>query len=207
MIEEIREVKLNGYTYKVSNLGRVFSKNGKELKQNTNHDGYFVVSVKNNRCVGVHRFVAMAFVENDDIKNKTEVNHKDFNRKNNASTNLEWLSHADNVKYSHRNNRYRKFYGENNPNYGNRKLSKFYKENRDIALEKQSRKGSTNGRATKIELYKDGKFIKLFNYIGECCDYLAKNHNFNKDREVVRCGIRRSIAKNVPYKGFKFKKI
>lgn len=203
--EEFKVVEIKGNKLKVSNLGRVV-KDGMELRQNENFDGYLVVYVGNNRSVGVHRLVAMAFVENDNPEVKNEVNHKDFNRKNNFYTNLEWLNHSDNVKYSHQNGRYKRRFGKDNPNYGNTKLSKFYAENPEIAIEKQSRKGVRNGRATPIELYKDGVFIKRFDYIGDCCQYLNENFGFSSDYEVIRCGIRRSISKNVPYKGFTFKK-
>ncbi len=48
--------------------------------------------------VGVHQVVAKAFV--DGFKPGLEVNHIDKNRKNTHRSNLEWLTHADNVRYS-----------------------------------------------------------------------------------------------------------
>lgn len=206
IIEELKTIEISGVRYEVSNIGKVY-KDGVLLKQNTNADNYLVIGVKHiNRNVGVHRFVAMAFVDNDDPTNKTEVNHIDFNRQNNTYNNLEWLSHADNVKYSHNNGRYKRRYGKENPNYGNKKLSKKYSMNKELALEKQSRKGSQNGKATKITLLKDNKIIKKFDYIGECCEYLHKNYGFSNNTETIRCGIRRSINKGMPYKGFTFQK-
>lgn len=204
-VEEFKTITIKNLEFCVSNLGKVY-KNGLELKQNENFDGYLVVYVGNNRSIGVHRLVAMAFIPNDEPEIKKEVNHKDFNRKNNVVTNLEWMTHSDNIKYSHKNGRYEPKYGENNPNYGNKKLSKFYEENPEVALEKQSRKGSKNGKAKSIELYKDGFLIKKFDYIGDCCKYLNENYGFSNDPEIIRCGIRRSIKRNVPYKGFTFKK-
>lgn len=203
--EEIRTIEIKGNILQVSNLGRVI-RDGNELRQNENFDGYLVVYVGNNRSVGVHRLVAMAFIPNDKPEVKNEVNHKDFDRKNNMYTNLEWLSHSDNVKYSHKSGRYELRFGKDNPNYGNTKLSKFYAKNPDAALDKQSRKGAVNGRATPIELYKDEVLIKKFDYIGDCCQYLHEHHGFSSDHEIVRCGIRRSIKKNRPYKGFTFVK-
>jgi hypothetical protein len=203
--EIIKTLNLNDNVFQVSNLGKVY-KNGEELRQNENHDGYLVSYVGNNRSMGIHRLVAMAFVPNDDPESKNEVNHIDFNRKNNVATNLEWMSHSDNVKYSHQNGRHKKRFGEENSNYGNKKLSEFYSQNPEIALEKQSRKGTKNGMAKVIRLYKDGTFIKEFDYIGECCKYLHEFHEFSKDAEVVRCGIRRSMKHNKPYKGFTFVK-
>ena len=67
---------------------------------------------KGNRSVAkVHRLVATLFV--DGKKDDYEVNHKDYNRENNNFENLEWVSHADNIRYSI--NR-RDMSGENNPN-------------------------------------------------------------------------------------------
>jgi len=203
--EEFSNIHINDFDFTVSSKGKIY-KNGIELKQNENSDGYLVVYVGNNRSMGVHRLVAMAFIPNDDKETKTEVNHKDFNRKNNNVENLEWISHSDNVKYSWKNGRYKPLIGKDNPNYGNRKLSKFYKENPYIALKNQSRKGSQNGKAKQIELYKDGELIRKFDYIGECCEYLYNNFGFSSNAETVRCGIRRSIKHNSPYKGFTFKK-
>jgi len=51
----------------------------------------------------VHRLVAEVFVPNP-LKLNT-VNHKDFNKLNNAYTNLEWLSLSENVKNAWENDR------------------------------------------------------------------------------------------------------
>lgn len=46
----------------------------------------------------VHRLVAQAFIENP--QNKTEVNHKNYNRSDNRVENLEWCTSVENVNYS-----------------------------------------------------------------------------------------------------------
>ena len=101
--------------YQVSNLGRIRSldritPDGRNIKGQVkavkiNRDGYVMVELyKNRKGVRhlVHRIVATAFIKNDNPVNKTEVNHIDLNRKNNVVTNLEWISHTDNVKYSYK---------------------------------------------------------------------------------------------------------
>lgn len=110
---------INGYEnmYQVSNLGNVralemfsfrkrfgkiykYKLNAKNIKI-CNHDkGYSVVSLKCKNFY-VHRLVAMAFLENK--KNYKEVNHIDFNKKNNVVSNLEWCTHSMNMKHSYDN--------------------------------------------------------------------------------------------------------
>lgn len=65
--------------------------------------------------------------------------------------------------------------GQDNPNFGNRKLSEFYKAHPEVAKEKQSRKNEKNGRAKKIYLYDiDYNFIKEFSCIKFCGEYLKE---------------------------------
>lgn len=119
--------------------------NNKVRNHNLNHDGYPVVSVKTQkgwRSFGVARLIAMAFISNPN--NLPEVDHIDFNRENFSIENLAWISHEENVRRSVPNKP--DMTGENNPNFGNRKLSQFYKEHPDIAKEKQGRPGKQNGR-------------------------------------------------------------
>lgn len=120
-----------------------------------NHDKYPVVSayspsIKRSISVGVHILVAKAFIPNPD--GLPEVNHKDFDRSNYSVENLEWCTHRNNVLYSRKADRYPSLCGEANPNYGNRKLSQYYKQNKDVAKVKQGRPMGQNGRAKKCAL-------------------------------------------------------
>ena len=89
--------------YMVSNWGGVKSiKFGKEriLKLTKDKDGYLIVNLyKNNKSktFKVHRLVAEVFLPNPN--NLPQVNHKDENKQNNIYTNLEWISHIDNIRY------------------------------------------------------------------------------------------------------------
>ena len=47
--------------------------------------------------VYVHRIIAELFIPN--YNNLSDVNHKDSNPANNDVSNLEWLSHKDNLEY------------------------------------------------------------------------------------------------------------
>lgn len=69
-------------------------------------DGYERVALcrdGKNYEMRVHRLVAEAFIDNPN--NLPQVNHKDFNRRNNVFTNLEWCDDYTNTHYSISNNR------------------------------------------------------------------------------------------------------
>lgn len=120
---------------------------------------YPVVSIKTDngwRNIGVARLIAMAFIPNPD--NLPEVNHKNYDRSDFRIGNLEWITHADNVRYSVCNAPDK--HGKNNPNYGNHKLSEYYKAHPEYAKEKQGRPGKRNGR------YIHGRYASV-----KCNDY------------------------------------
>lgn len=92
-----------GY-YKVSNYGRIMNMNGLILRQRVQNSGYLIVHLYKNRkrvAFTVHRIVAHEFIEN--IGNKEHVNHKDGNKRNNNSTNLEWCTPKENMKHASKN--------------------------------------------------------------------------------------------------------
>ena len=97
--------------YEVSNLGRARSwhksNRAKEcphvLSQGNTH-GYRVINLprldRDGRyCPLMHRLVAETFIGPAPFEGAT-VNHKDYDKANNVVENLEWISHADNVRYS-----------------------------------------------------------------------------------------------------------
>lgn len=105
-----------GY-YQISNFGRVKSltrrftrSDGKEvtfkerlLKPGINQTGYKYVNLsKGGRayCARVHRLVAQSFVPNP--KRFPCINHKDENKLNNNSDNLEWCSFQYNLTYNNK---------------------------------------------------------------------------------------------------------
>lgn len=77
------------------------SRKERVLKLTTTRDGYlranFFSNGQSSRHL-VHRIVFSSFVHK--IPNGMEINHLDGNRKNNHFSNLECVSHADNVKHS-----------------------------------------------------------------------------------------------------------
>lgn len=204
-MDEYKEIDYFGTPVKVSKDGKVVW-NGKERNTRYNKDGYSVCSIKvpekGWRSVRIARLVALAYIPNPD--NLPEVNHKDYNRANSNVDNLEWISRIDNVRYSKCN--MPDYHGSNNPNYGNRKLSEIYANDKEYAKEKQSRKGLRNGRCRKIKMFLDNEFVKEFDYIVECCEYIQKHYSQNCSLEGIRCQIDRSIRQNKPYKNLSFEK-
>lgn len=91
--------------YQVSNFGRVRNfKLGTVTicKQYINNKGYPYVDFRKNgkrkhRCV--HILVAKAFIPNPE--NKPEVNHIDGDKNNICVTNLEWVTHSENIQHSY----------------------------------------------------------------------------------------------------------
>lgn len=97
--------KIDGFDgkYWVSNLARVKKVTGdmeKIYAISTKTRGYTTIRL-DYRIYSLHRLVAKAFVDNPE--NKSEVNHKDSNKKNNSADNLEWVSHYENLKHAFEN--------------------------------------------------------------------------------------------------------
>lgn len=87
----------------VSKAGLEFTKpqGGGNLKHVKHNAGYLsvVLSAKGNRSGKlIHRLVADAFVEN--ISDLPWVNHKDANKHNNQSSNLEWCTASENYQHA-----------------------------------------------------------------------------------------------------------
>lgn len=100
--------------YLVSDMGRVKNvKTGRVLKGNDSK-GYKVVG---GEKFGVHRLVAETFIG---LTSALEVNHKNFNRSDNRLENLEWCTHAENIRHAFRNGRVNTARGEN---HGSNKYS------------------------------------------------------------------------------------
>ena len=100
--EEIRkDIEWYNWYYKVSDLWNIIWW-GKKMKITTWFPYKYVsltINKKQIKC-SIHRLVAKAFIEN--IENKKEVNHKDWNKQNNKIDNLEWCTHKENINHYHK---------------------------------------------------------------------------------------------------------
>lgn len=98
---------IDGYDgmYQVSDLGRVRSHKSGEwrvMKQRKNRKGYLMIDLSldgKRKNISVHRLVASAFIENDNILND-QVNHRNEDKTDNRSTNLEWCTAQYNSTYN-----------------------------------------------------------------------------------------------------------
>ena len=91
-------VSSDGHIYSTKNVGR--GKYHKEISQRKNADGYMDITVGPNSfrtTRKVHRLVAEAFI-GPQPDESYEINHKDRNRSNNDVSNLEWVTHKENVR-------------------------------------------------------------------------------------------------------------
>ena len=88
--------------YMISNMGNIYSNiTHKQMKPRRDRDGYLLVNLHSpsgkSRTEKVHRLVALHFCEKKD--GCTEVNHIDCDRTNNNASNLEWVSHRENIMW------------------------------------------------------------------------------------------------------------
>lgn len=103
----------NREIYAISNLGNIKTLDregargcvvkGHSLTAHKNSSGYYRVNLNiygNSQSFFVHRLVALCFVDNP--YNKEFVNHKDGNKLNNRSDNLEWCSRSENELHAWR---------------------------------------------------------------------------------------------------------
>ncbi len=89
--------------YEVSNFGEVWSwKSEKVLRPAPISVGYLAVNLHRNGASQthyVHDLVARAFILNPE--NKRTVNHQKLPITNNRVTNLEWMTHGENIKHAY----------------------------------------------------------------------------------------------------------
>lgn len=96
----MKEIDNTNGLYCATPDGKIFKKDGTELKKSNSH-GYDVVRITINKkryVRSVHRLIAITFLSNEN--NHQEVNHIDGDKKNNTVSNLEWCSRLHNVRHA-----------------------------------------------------------------------------------------------------------
>lgn len=92
------------YGRMVSSLGRISSQTGLIGRGHLNRKGYHETSISVSgqyRTIEVHRLVAAAFIGPPQCRRCIHVNHKDLNKVNNAASNLEYVTPAENASHFH----------------------------------------------------------------------------------------------------------
>lgn len=99
--EEWRPIPEFGNRLFISNMGRVKSRLGNIISTPANNCGYMRLSTRplshkeKTLNLLVHRLVAREFVPNPE--GKPCVDHKNGNRQDNRASNLEWVTHEENM--------------------------------------------------------------------------------------------------------------
>lgn len=104
MVEVWKEVPEFNGIYAISNFGNIRNLKYQKTKKQSTHKvtGYkYVCLCKSGVCETfyVHRLVAGIFLGHE---KHLEVNRKDGNKANNHISNLEWVTHHENILHSHK---------------------------------------------------------------------------------------------------------
>jgi len=91
---------------KVSSCGRIINHKGRisigQCKQGDVRRSFSIARTINGKIVTVNiacnKLVALVFLENDDLENKTQVDHIDGNPSNDCVSNLEWVTPKENIR-------------------------------------------------------------------------------------------------------------
>lgn len=101
------------------------------------------------------------------------------------------------------------YLGEKNPNYKNDTLHNRYMENKEFALEKQSRPRSQNGMAKTVYVYidKTKEFVGEFGCVPDAMDYLVNEcglkHRCSTNKNLYGM-VYTNMCHDKPYRGYYF---
>ena len=108
------ETSVINSNYEVNELGQGRNKQPKNvLKGYLDKDGYRIYTLRKDgkqKSVKAHILIASNFCIKQSQEN--EVNHIDFNKDNNSASNLEWVTHSQNMEHWRKN---QSFYTTNEP--------------------------------------------------------------------------------------------
>ncbi len=173
--DELNLQPIEGFDdYFVSARGEFYSQVYGELKKMAPYkvrDGYLRLDLfKNGERITVspHRIVAQTFISNPE--NKPEVNHIDGNKSNNCTSNLEWVTHSENMRHAYDNGLCQNQKGGNN---GNCKLS-----DDEVKAIRQLYKPRSSA-------YNQKKLAQIFNVSVATIDNIVNNRTRVQDSEII----------------------
>lgn len=202
------DIKIN--MYEVSNMGHIRNKlNGHMMSLYPSEKGYMMatlmINTNKSRSIKIHRIVAKTFIPNDDI-DCTEVNHKNGNKTDNSVSNLEWVTHIQNIHHAYTNNMVPILRGTDN---GNSKLSE--DDVRLICILLVRFCGKLSMVFHKVNSIKTDKRINIYNIIDIKTkrtwkhisdeyfdiDSINKIHSLTKDNIIAICHEINNYSDNV----------
>lgn len=93
--------------YAISRTGKIVDvRTGERVEGKVSSANHYVLSyiyassVNKKKSIRCHRLIAYAWIPNDDVYNRTLINHKDGNRSNNKISNLEWCTTKENTNHA-----------------------------------------------------------------------------------------------------------
>lgn len=104
---EYRKIPSLKFLYEITSDGKIRNvKSKKHLSVRVNKKGYCEVSVRNFNVRPLHRLVAEVWVKNTNPNIEIKdlfVNHKNFNKQDNRTENLEWVTQKENIQWDWKN--------------------------------------------------------------------------------------------------------
>lgn len=116
--------------------------------------GYLIIDLRfymGIECKKVHRLVAKAFLPNPN--NLQEVNHIDHNKENNCVSNLQWVSHSENVAHTVASKKHA---------YGEKQGGSILKECDVLQIIQYGKKGYTHREIAEIYNVSRGTITAIF---------------------------------------------
>ena len=93
--------------YEINEISEVRSLSNRNyykiMPQRKGRGGYWTVRLSNkgkDATLYVHRLIGFSFIKN--LLNKPMINHIDGNKLNNSIENLEWVTHAENMRHAYK---------------------------------------------------------------------------------------------------------
>lgn len=161
-------------TYLINEYGLIYSKiKNRYLKGTINNYGYQLYRLKlitgKFKWFMCHRLVGYTYLSLP-TNNKLEINHKDGNKLNNHYTNLEWVTHSQNILKTFRD----------------QGREPYWKNKNRPSPSIETRLLMSNGKKKTIKLYESGKYVNTFDSVQSLCDHMGwyrKKYNRIKSGE------------------------